>query len=478
MWIIFSSLFSIEVSPPIKISPDSVSGIGAFDGSMCVDSTGRIYVFWRQPEGIFFRYFENEVWSFPQQFLDVELDARRDGPVVDKYNRVWYFVGDVINIWGRYVSQDQLGPIIYVPVLPACNFWFKIAPDISGNLWIAWTTDLWSHQPIFTRYYNDSGWSDTFTVCYLDSLKEVGSGTSCLFGDKKGNMWIVYETILYENGYEIEGGIDATLMRKFENGKWGKYYIVDKGESATNFPDIIETQSEYIIVFPRSIRIEGFPWRLELYALHFLDFSHMCLIKIWSQDSVAHCGMYPFLFGDDKNRAWLLSNIKKKNQPLKPFKVYLQLFDGRWLEPIVAELNDSFQVKYIGDASYDPFRKRIWFTYDVRDTINKKLEVYIRYIDLKNVSTNYDFGFLIFPTIIRNNNMNMISLMGVKESDIIDMYIYDLSGRRLKEIVKSLSNVPDFYRFYWTPREFSSGTYFICLKTKTKKKFLKFILLK
>ena len=462
IFIIFSYLFSIEVSPPIEVTPDSLSAINC---RMCIDSTGKVYVFWEQRGGLFFRYFENNTASPPQKFLDATPGGRMSDPVVDKHNRIWFFIEDHGVIYGRYIYGDELSPIIYVPTFPSCNHWPQITCDREGNLWIAWTTCLWGHQPIFTRYYNGYEWSDTFSVCDLN--KEVGSWTHHLFTDREGNIWILYETTLYEK----EDTLDAILLRKFENGNWKKCYIVNKGNTGS-WSDITHTKSEYIVVFPRRIRIkEEWPWlwKFELYALNFLDFSTTYLQKIWEEDSTPTISVYPFLNVDDENRVWLLYSRGVR-------RLYLQLFDGKWSKPEIIVLNDSFPVFYSGSV-YDRFRKRIWFTYDITDTIEHKYRVYLRYIDLSDIPTNYTSTFLFSSNIIRNKNTTMISFMGVSD-EIIDMYIYDLTGRKIKDIIRNLNNIPSFYRFYWTPNKFSSGNYFICIDTKEKKKFLKVILIK
>jgi len=468
MLIIFSSLFSIEISPPIEVSPDSIWAIWSW---ICVDSIGKIYVFWEQMDGIYFRYFEDDISSPPQKFFNEKPDEET-GPVVDKYNRIWFFAKpDVVNIYGRYIYENELSPIIYVPVFPSCNIAPQIESDAKGNLWVAWTTHFWSHEPIFTRYYNGLKWSDTFSVCYLDSIKEIGSYTHRLFKDREGNMWILYETDLYDEK-NPDTVIHSILLRKFENGKWGRHYIVNK-ENATNFGNITHTKSEYMVVFPRRVTIQWWPglFKFELYALNFLDFSTTYLQKIWEEDSTPVAGVRSSLHVDEENRVWFLSPLLHP-LPQGSHGLHLQLFDGKWSKPEIIELSDSSSKFYYCGSAYDRFRKRIWFTYNL---MNK---IYLRYIDISNVPATCDFTFLFFPNIIRNKNTTMISFMGVNEKDIVNIYVYDITGRKIKEIIRNLNNLPNFYRFYWTPDKFSSGNYFICIDTKKKKSFLKIILIK
>ncbi|MEO0254956.1 MAG: hypothetical protein ABIN20_06005 [candidate division WOR-3 bacterium] len=474
--------FSITISPPFKITPDTA--YGAHSG-ICIDSIGKVWVFWecwgtQGNEYIFCNYFENEKWSEPINFFPEYTEVYDwDGPIVDKYNKIWFWGGDARDIFGRYIDENGLSELIYVPDFPSCDFWHKVAPDLKGNIWVAWTTDWYGSYPIFTAYYDGEKWSTPLLVTRL--MKEIACGTHALFCDKEGRMWILYENILYAR--ERDYDTCALSLRRFENDRWGDAYVfardvfIPPETLYLGISNIIQTKTEYVISYYDGIKDLSYPVRhpkkLRIYTLNFLNLTNLYLTKIWEEDSSSST-IPPYLFTDKENRIWVVYSPYKKEK--RNNNIYLQFFDNKWNGPYKFEIGNCFLSMAGNQFVYDHFRERVWFTYIVKDTITKKRQVYVRFIELNDIPLKSKLEFYIFPSIITNKNVNMLSLAGVKE-EIFDISIFDISGRKVRNLYKNLKGFSNYYRLYWIPDRFPAGNYYIYLKTKNKDKIFKKIIL-
>lgn len=475
-------IFYMTLSPPFKITPDTVSGWAL---GICIDSLGKIWVFWEWEDTsldcIFCNYYENGKWSEAIDFFPEHMYMHSwSGPVADKNNKIWLFSGDGGDIWGRYIDENGLGGLIYVPDFPSCDFWYMVTSDLKGNIWVAWTTDWYGSYPIFTSYYDGEKWSTPLRVTKL--MKETSCATHTLFCDREGTMWILYENTIYT--WEKDSDTCAISIRKFEGDTWSSPYVFARNifrlpiNLYLGWSGITQTKSEYVISYYEGMNN---PQKLRIYTLNFSTLPFFYSTKIWEEDGSSYT-FPPYLFTDKENRIWVVYSPEKRNIPYR--KIYLRYFDNKWSEPYKFEIERSLLGGAIGPPPfiYDRFRERVWFTYSVEDTISKngkeyiRYQVYVRYIDLGDIPLKSETEFYIFPSIITNRNVTMFSFAGIKE-EISEISILDISGRKIRNLYKNLKSSANYHRVYWVPEHFPAGNYYIYLRTKDKKKIFKKLIL-
>ncbi len=446
-------LFSIEISPPVRINPDSIEGSCL---SITVDLTGKVWVFWVSGE-IYAKYFENENWSeivtFPNS-LDWETSA---GPVVDRSNRLWFFLGNDFYIWGRYYDGGQWNDLIYVPVFPCANFSHKLTVDSSNNLWVAWTTDWWAPYPIYTRYYDGANWSDTMCVVKDTMGDHI---TFSFFPDKYGRIWILYQTV---------GTVSQLSAKKYENGRWSEPFIFSGlGEDGSM---INSYNGEFFVLTGKGIKIATGAI-FQVYAIRFFTLPDTHIRKI--EEDTLSWFYYPYfsLNADKENKIWAFWSLDCEIN-FSIDKVYFSLYNGsEWLTPeLIMDTSDDIwsPVK----TCYDPLRDRIWLTWTSRkDGI---WGVYVSYIDVNQTSVAENVQFYARPTIFKDW-VNIMCKM--KEKDILSIYVFNTIGQKVKTLIKKRSLEPGFYNFYFDRKNLQSGPYFIYIKTKKIKKTFKTILIR